>query len=168
MTPAPSYNAYETSGWSDPTAAWTDEPAAAWAAPEPDPQASSITASLPAATETVQKVSPVLSSSEGDDQYGGSGDQQDWGQPAPEQQDPLDAGAGGEQNEAAIPVDGTQMVGKICRAVYPFQAQNPDELEMAEEEQLTIISASDQDWVTAQNAQGTSYHGYGFTKLILA
>ena len=46
------------------------------------------------------------------------------------------------------------MVGKICRAVYAYQAQNSDEIEMAEEEQLTIVNAVDRDWVTAHNAQG--------------
>lgn len=49
------------------------------------------------------------------------------------------------------------MVGKLCRAVYAYQAQNEDELDLVEEEQLNIISASDQDWVTAQNSQGMRY-----------
>lgn len=51
-------------------------------------------------------------------------------------------------------VDGTQLVGKVCRAVYPYQAQNSDELDLNEEEVVTVTSASDADWVSAQNGNG--------------
>lgn len=152
MTPAPTYNTYETSGWSDPTAAWADEPAAAWKSSEADPQPKSYTPSLPNTNETMQKASPDPSPYETDDRYAGATEQEDWSQNAP--QEDAEPAPGVEESEAVVPVDGTQMVGKLCRAVYSFQAQNADELEIAEEEQLTIISASDQDWVTAQNAQG--------------
>lgn len=46
------------------------------------------------------------------------------------------------------------MVDKICRAVYPYQGNNADELVLEENEEITIISAVDADWVSAQNAKG--------------
>lgn len=103
------------------------------------------------ASEPLPKVSPVPSFSDFDDksrEAAFSSGQQELAQSGEE----VDQYA--EAAESGPPVDGTQMVGKICRAVYAYQAQNTDELEVAEEEQLTIISAADQDWVTAQNVQG--------------
>lgn len=46
------------------------------------------------------------------------------------------------------------MVGKICRALYEYQGQNPDDLSLAEGEEITVIAAADADWVTGQNSTG--------------
>lgn len=149
-TPAPAYNAYETTGWSDPSAGWTNEPAA-WTAPTETSAPAANTSSIPVVNEPLANVSPVPSFSDMDEkkQETAASDEQEWRQEASDEAVYADSG------DAGATVDGTQMVGKICRAVYAYQAQNEDELEVAEEEQLTIISASDQDWVTAQNVQGT-------------
>lgn len=153
VTPAPSYNAYESSNWADTGGGWTDEPAA-WTSSNasPPPAVAANTSSLQVASETLPKVSPVPSFSDFDDasrEAEPASGQQEWSQAGAEADQ-----AYAEAAESGPPVDGTQMVGKICRAVYAYQAQNTDELEVAEEEQLTIISAADQDWVTAQNVQG--------------
>lgn len=151
MTPAPSYNTYDSTGWTDPGAGWSDEPAA-WAPSNPSPPAANVS-SIQVASEPLPKVSPVPSSSEFEErnqESAGATDHQEWGHQTTE----ADTSVYEEAPDAGTHVDGTQMVGKVCRAVYAYQAQNADELEVAEEEQLTIVSASDQDWVTGQNVQG--------------
>lgn len=157
-------------GWSDPSQAWSDP--AAWAeevTPPPPPSAGSEVAppEAPAvAPEPVEE--PVYTKESYPDTY--ENDTSYAPQAAPVQQQ-------SEEEYPAPAVDGcvfeislpisvliciimtlfrTLMVGKICRAVYAYQAQNSDEIDMAEEEQLTVVSAVDRDWVTAQNAQGMS------------
>ncbi|KAI1278765.1 F-BAR and double SH3 domains protein 2 [Halotydeus destructor] len=49
---------------------------------------------------------------------------------------------------------GTDLVGKLCRALYAYAAQNEDDLELLENDEVTVTSATDADWVTAQNSQG--------------
>ncbi|RWS17284.1 SH3 domain containing protein 5-like protein [Dinothrombium tinctorium] len=43
------------------------------------------------------------------------------------------------------------IVGKTCQALYDYDSQNDDELNFKAGELLRILSASDKDWVTAQN-----------------
>ena len=94
------------------------------------------------------EISPIPSACGFDDKN--QADQEEWTAGA-------EAEAEGYADGQQVPAtDGALMVGKICRAVYAYQAQNSDELEVAEEEQLTVLSASDQDWVAAQNVQGAS------------
>lgn len=52
-------------------------------------------------------------------------------------------------------VDEQMLVGKRVRALYPYSAQNEDELDLVEYEELQVISADEKDWVTATNANGT-------------
>ena len=148
-TPAPAYAAYDSAGWSDPAAGWADEPAA-WTAPADASVSAANTTSVQVASEQLPKVSPIPSSAEFEDRQATLSESEDWsrGANATETAGYVDTG------DVAEPVDGMQLVGKLCRAVYAYQAQNTDELEVAEEEQLSVVSAADPDWVTAQNVQG--------------
>ncbi|CAG2100177.1 unnamed protein product [Medioppia subpectinata] len=52
---------------------------------------------------------------------------------------------------AYTPLEGPQLVGKICQTLYPYESQNQDDLSFLDNENLTILEALDNDWVKAQN-----------------
>jgi hypothetical protein len=54
-------------------------------------------------------------------------------------------------------VDQQLLIGKKVRALYPYSAQNEDELDLAELEEVQVISAEEKDWVKATNANGTFF-----------
>lgn len=121
--------------WGDPAAAWTEAslaPAAATAVPEPVP--------VPTATQA-QEEQYTDEYNESLQPQEGSGDQ-------------VESTPYEEYGSNEGEVDGTLMVGKLVRAIYAYAAQNSDELDLNEDETLTVISASDKDWVNAQNANG--------------
>ena len=38
--------------------------------------------------------------------------------------------------------------------MYAYEGQNEDELVLQEGEEITVVAATDADWVTGQNSQG--------------
>lgn len=147
-TPAPSYNtASNQGGWAeegwgnDPSQAWGNEPAVpAPRLPEP------IKESVPEVT--YQPAAETYAETYDNQQE----PQQEWSQ---DQAFPEESATQEYEDRFEAPAaDGTQMDGKICRALYAYQAQNSDELDLTEEEVVTIIAATDVDWVTAQNSAG--------------
>lgn len=59
------------------------------------------------------------------------------------------------------------MVGKIVRALYPYPAQNDDELDIQEGEELTVVNAVDRDWVSGKNSQGqTGYIPAAYLEIV--
>lgn len=136
-TPAPSYNAASNQGgwaegtWDDPSQGWGSAPVQVARVPEPaKTTVPEVTYNPPESQEFEERQEP----------------QQEWNQEQANQE---------MEEEYQTPLtDGTQMDGKICRALYAYQAQNSDELDLTEEEVVTIIAATDVDWVTAQNSEG--------------
>ena len=43
------------------------------------------------------------------------------------------------------------IVGKFCRSLYPYEAQNHDELSFDAGQIMTIVSVEDQDWIAVRN-----------------
>ena len=56
--------------------------------------------------------------------------------------------------ESTPVVDEQSLIGKRVRALYPYTAQNDDELNLVEFEELHVESADEKDWVKATNANG--------------
>lgn len=152
--PATATNAASSGGW---TADWGDDPSTAWAANEPSPVA---TTNLPqtATAAAASTAAPTIQAQ--DEQY----DEYNEATAQSQEEEPVDGqidqtGTNYDDQEVEytateVDVDGTLMVGKLVRALYPYSAQNNDELDLNEDENLTVISASDKDWVNAQNCNG--------------
>lgn len=133
----------QSGGWTadwgdDPTAAWSSEPAAPTVAPLTTGTVDTRAPDVSVATVT----DTIVDNDTNDNTYNNSDSvvEQNYDESA--------------AVEETFDVDGTLMVGKLVRALYPYAAQNTDELDLTEEETLTVISASDKDWVNAQNETG--------------
>lgn len=46
------------------------------------------------------------------------------------------------------------LIGKQCFALYAYEAQNEGDLTVTEQEVVTVMNASDKDWVGVENEMG--------------
>uniref|UniRef100_T1K9U1 SH3 domain-containing protein n=1 Tax=Tetranychus urticae TaxID=32264 RepID=T1K9U1_TETUR len=136
-----SYETYDTNaGWGDYDA--ND----AWAEPEP-PQEESISTSpapvLPYPTDDTSSSSPPPPVTSSSIPISSSDN--------PSIQNNYDSVNYEEQADYTVTVDVSQLVGRRVRALYPYEALNQDELSFEVDQILTVLSAADEAWVTAQN-----------------
>lgn len=60
------------------------------------------------------------------------------------------------------------LVGKSCYVLYAYSGGGQDELTIVEQEIVSVIDASDKDWVRAQNGEGERPGPYEPGKFVLS
>lgn len=91
-----------------------------------------------------------------------------WGSTGPEpindQQQSADDDYSAQAYDTVNPQD---LVGQQVQALYPYTAQNEDELDIVEYEQLLVVNADEKDWIKVQNSnEKTGYVPFAYVEPI--